>query len=63
MKMSNFQRLEIKNMKLKLHKLNNRTQGHYLDPFLIVNFARLLNTTVTINVLTFNMSSDGSLFG
>lgn len=53
-------------MKLKSHQLNNWTQGHNLDPVLMVDFPRLLTITATVNVQHLTWAAllwDGSLFG
>lgn len=52
---------------IELHKLNNRRQGHCLDPVLIVDFSRLLTTTVNNNVVQHLTSAvswkDGTALG
>lgn len=64
---SSLSRTRNEKVEIKLHKLNNRRQGHYLDPVLIVDFSRLLTTPANNNVVQHLTSAvswqDGTALG
>lgn len=64
---SSLSRTRSGKVEIELHKLNNRRQGHCLDPVLIVDFSRLLTTTVNNNVVQHLTSAvswkDGTALG